>query len=102
MEKLDRERKGGGGREEQAEVAEEGPLPPPPFSRMKFELLRWSVIRSVGRSRSLVPLFKAALFGNDAKDAYGDECAAAAAAAAVPDIFQGKVIQRTITIISCF
>ena len=51
MEKLDRERKGGGGREEQAEVAEEGPLPPPPFSRMKFELLRWSVIRSVGRGR---------------------------------------------------
>ena len=29
--------------------------------------------------RPIVPLFKAALFGNDAKDAYGDEGAAAAA-----------------------
>jgi hypothetical protein len=39
---------------------------------MKFELV----------GRSFVPLLKAALFGNDAKDAYGDECTAAAADAA--------------------
>ena len=46
----------------------------------------------------MVPLFKAALFGNDAKDAYSDEGANAAAASAVvirapiSDLFQGKPI----------
>ena len=99
MEKLDRERKGGGGREEQAEVAEEGPLPPPPFSRMKFELLRWSFGRLCRFSRppslATTPKMRTAMNALPLPPP-------PPAAIRVPDIFQGKVIQRTITIISCF
>lgn len=72
MEKLDRVREGGG-REGDRNWMEVAAAAPERAAAVFKDEIR------VGRSvdRSFVPLLKAALFGNDAKDAYGDECTAA-------------------------